>query len=213
MKKKPRTYRSPVREAQALETRERILGAVAAWLRDDAHGEFTFDAIAELAGIERRTVFRHFETRDALLEAFWTWINVRVAPQTLPQTLDELVEGPRRTFPKFDEEDGVIRGSLHTREGRAMRMGAVEARRDAFRRALRDATRGAGVAERRRLEAVAHALYSAAAWESMRDYAGVDGKQAGDAASWALAILTHAVQQGIAESLAQQPVSTTRPKE
>ncbi len=194
MKKTTRSYTSPLREARAHETRERILAAVAAWMRDDAHGEFTFDAIAEQAGVERRTVFRHFETREALLEAFWVWINQRMLPSTLPSSLAELVDGPRQAFPKFDEEDGVIRGSLHTRAGRAMRLGSVEARREAFHQALREVTRGASAADRRRLEAVAHALYSAAAWETMRDYAGVDGREAGDAASWALGILCDAVR-------------------
>jgi len=199
--KRTRTYTSPLRDARASETRERILAAVAAWMRDDAHGVFTFDAIAEGAGVERRTVFRHFETREALLEAFWDWINQRLVPSTLPRSLAELVGGPRAAFPKFDEEEGVIRGSLHTRAGRAMRLGAVPARRQAFRAALREVTRGASAADRRRLEAVAHVLYSAAAWETMRDYAGLSGAQAGDAASWALAILSHAVRQGTAHAL------------
>lgn len=209
MKKTPRTYSSPLREARATETRERILAAVAAWLQDDAHGAFTFDDIAERAGVERRTVFRHFESREAMLEAFWAWINARVSPQALPTSLAELVDGPRLTFPKFDEEEGVIKGSLHTREGRAMRLGVVDRRREAFQLALREATRGASAADKRRLEAVAHALYSAAAWETMREYAGVDGKQAGDAASWALAVLCNAVREGRSESMSTIAVSNT----
>ena len=81
-----------------------------------------------------------------------------------------------------------------------MRMAAVAPRRRAFREALSEATRGASAAERRRLEAVVHALYSASAWEAMRDYAGVSGAQAGDAASWALAILVDAVRSAAARS-------------
>lgn len=193
---KRRTYTSPRRAAQAADTREKILAGVAEWMRNDAHGEFTFDAIAAAAGVERRTVFRHFPTREALLAAFWEWINHRITPRTLPGSLAELLAAPRETFARFDEQDGVVRASLHTPAGRAMRLAAVPARREAFRTALRDATRGASAADRRRLEAVAHALYSAAAWESMRDYAGVTGAQAGDAAAWALEILTDAVRTG-----------------
>jgi AcrR family transcriptional regulator len=179
---KRRTYSSPLRQARALETRERILEGVAAWMRRDVHGEFTLEEIAREAGVERRTLFRHFETREALLEAFWVWINRRITPRTLPASLEELVAAPRETFAKFDDEEGV------------MRMAAVEARRKAFQDSLREATRGADATDRRRLEAVVHALYSASAWEAMRDYAGVTGAQAGDAASWALALLIDAVR-------------------
>ncbi len=189
-----RSYNSPLREARARETRERILEGVAAWIQRDSPTPFTLEAIAEEAGVERRTVFRHFATKEALLEAFWQWINHRITPRTLPESLPELIDGPREAFARFDDQEGVIRASLHTPAGRAMRLATVEARRKAFRASLREATRGATAKDRRRIEAVAHALYSAAAWESMRDYAGIDGKQAGDAASWALQILIDAMQ-------------------
>ncbi len=193
-KTEPRTYSSPLRQARALETRERILEGVAAWMQLDKPGDFTLEAVAERAGVERRTIFRHFATRESLLEAFWVWINRRVAPRTLPGSLTELIAAPRETFARFDAEEGLIRASLHTPAGRSMRLAAVPARRRAFREALREATQGANAADRWRLEAVAHALYSASAWEAMRDYAGVSGAQAGDAAAWALTILVDAVR-------------------
>ena len=194
-RRKRRSYTSPLREAKAGETRERILAGVAAWMQRDAEGDFTFDAIARESGVERRTVFRHFPTKEALLQAFWIWINQRVTPRTLPESLDELIAAPRTTFARFDDQEGVIRGSLHTPTGRAMRMDTVPARRAAFTSALREVTRAASPADRRRLEAVVHALYSASAWEAMRDYAGVTGAQAGDAASWAIDILVDAVRR------------------
>lgn len=189
-----RTYHSPLREARARETRERILAAVAAWLQRGATEPFTLDAIAEEAGVERRTVFRHFATREALLAAFWTWINARLTSRPLPASLAELVEAPRTTFAHFDRQEGLVRASLHTPAGRSMRLATLPERRAAFRAALREVTRGTSATERRRLEAVAHALYSAATWETMRDYAGVTGAQAGDAASWALQVLVDAVR-------------------
>ena len=205
-----RSYVSPLREARALESRERILEGVSLWRQRGAAGEFTLDAIAATAGIERRTVFRHFATKEALLEAFWGWINHRLAPRTLPDSLPDLVDAPRETFARFDEHEGVIRASLHTSAGRAMRLASVAARRKAFRTALAAATAGASRTDRRRLEAVAHALYSAAAWEAMRDYAGVTGAEAGDAASWALSILTEAV--GGRPAARHTPTPRTRSK-
>lgn len=221
--KKPtrRTYRSPLREARTRETRERILQSVAAWLQLDPPAPFTLDAVARQAGVERRTVFRHFETKEALIQAFWSWINERVTPRTLPNSLEELITAPRETFARFDDEEGVIRASLHTPTGRAMRMTAVPARRETFRAVLHEATRGLSAADRQRLEMIVHLLYSASAWETMRDYAGVDGAQAGDAASWALGILIDAVRAQAArtmslsegEQLMSPTISITRPEE
>jgi AcrR family transcriptional regulator/uncharacterized RmlC-like cupin family protein len=189
-----RAYHSPLRQAQTQETRERILAAVGTWLQHDTNGDVTLDAIASEARIERRTVFRHFATKEALLEAFWVWVNLRVAPRVLPETLDDLLNAPRETFARFDDQEGVIRASLHTPTGRAMRSAVIDDRRRAFSAALREVTSSATPAERRRLTAVVHALYSAAAWETMRDYAGVTGAQAGDAASWAIEVLVNFVR-------------------
>lgn len=211
MNKTPRRkYSSPLREARALETRESILEAVAGWMRRDEQGEFSLEAIARDAGVERRTLFRHFATREALFEAFWAWLNERVTTQTLPASLDELLSAPRATFAKFDDEERVIRASLHTAAGRAMRMAAVPARREAFRGALREVTRGASAVDRRRLEAAAHALYSASAWEAMRDYAGITGAEAGDAAAWALTLLVDAVRGEVPRQRADESPKATR---
>jgi AcrR family transcriptional regulator len=69
-----RAYDSPVRRRQAAETRERIVAAGAAILHD--HPVWNFDAltvrkVAEAAGVNERTVYRHFagerELRDAVL--------------------------------------------------------------------------------------------------------------------------------------------------
>lgn len=196
MKRKPaRRYHSPLRAAQAGETREAILRGVASWMQRKPHEKFTLEGIARLAGIERRTVFRHFADKDALRAAFWEWINRRILPRILPASLEELRQAPRATFAAFDGEEALIRASLHTAAGRQMRLARVPDRRRAFRDALREVTRSATATERRNLECAAHALYSAAGWETMRDYAGVSGREAGAAAAWALTVLTEAVRK------------------
>jgi len=210
---KPRRYSSPLRAARARETRERILAAVAEWMQVGESADLTLEEIARRAGVERRTIFRHFESRESLLAAFWIWINQRVAPRTLPGSLEELIAAPRETFARFDDHEGVIRASLHSRAGHAMRMAAVPARRRAFRAALSEATRGVSTLERRRLEAVVHGLYSAAAWETIRDYTGVTGAQAGDAVSWAIGILVDAVRTGAPSPSASRRSRTASSKE
>jgi AcrR family transcriptional regulator len=69
-----RRYDSPVRRQRAAETRERIVSAGAAILHDHAVWNFdtlTVRGVAERAGVNQRTVYRHFanerELRDAVM--------------------------------------------------------------------------------------------------------------------------------------------------
>lgn len=202
-----RSYSSPLRAAQADDTRERIFAATAALLSEAGAAEISIDQIAERATVQRRTVFRHFENREALFAAFWVWLNARLALVTEPADADELIKGPLRAFPAFDEEAGVIRASLHTPSGRAMRAQTVAARRAAFSQALSPVTRNLAAADRARIEGLAHLLYSASAWEALTDYGGLTGTQAGEAASWALRLILSAIGQG------EDPRRTSHPIE
>lgn len=195
MNKERRSYESPVREAQSQATRQRILESVAEWMQADGDGDFSLDAIAKTAGLERRTVFRHFQSKSELLRAFWVWVNDRMTPSILPSDEASLIAAPRATFAQFDSQERLIRASLHTSAGRAMRLATVPERQAAFREALAEASSHATPEQRRRLEALTHLLYSASAWETMRDYAGISGAEAGEAASWALQTLIDAVRE------------------
>lgn len=188
-----RKYRSPLREAQAHETRERILSAATELLSHNPFGDFSVDEIAAAAGVERRTVFRHFSNKEALLDALWDFVNEQLAAQPRPSSFDELVSGPRSAFPAFDRNAGLMRASLHTPAGQAMRLRAVPARREAFRACLAEKLAQVPVKEAEKIEALAHLLYSAGAWETLKDYAEMDGETAGEAASWAIETLVDAV--------------------
>lgn len=192
-----RTYNSPLRDERARQTREAILAALFA-LMDDAGApdEIAMEAIAERAGVQRRTVFRHFPTKADLLAAFWPWLNARIGAATEPETLRDILDGPRRTFPRFDAHEAAIRAALHSRTGREMRMDTVAGRREHFARALGPALHDASPVEAAKLEALAHLLYSAAAWEVLKDYAGLSGAEAGETAAWALETVLSAVTAG-----------------
>lgn len=65
-----RSYKSPRRDASATRTRERIVKAADAILSTaDGIGEFSLEAVARKAGVTRLTVYNHFGSRRALLEA------------------------------------------------------------------------------------------------------------------------------------------------
>ena len=66
----PRAYKSPLRDAAASATRERIVAAAAAILgAADGIRKFSLDAVAKKAGVTRLTVYNQFGSRRALMEA------------------------------------------------------------------------------------------------------------------------------------------------
>ena len=58
---------TPIRDRKARETRARITEAALELFVSRGYAETTIDQIADQAGVNRRTVFRHFATKEAIL--------------------------------------------------------------------------------------------------------------------------------------------------
>lgn len=193
----PRAYNSDLRDEKARATREAILEALYDLMSgSSAPDDIAMEAIAQRAGVQRRTLFRHFSTKDDLIAAFWQWLNTRIGASPTPRTLGDILDGPRQAFPRFDAHEAAIRAALHSRTGREMRAGTVPGRRAVFAQAMAPGLAGLAPDEARKVEALAHLLYSASAWEVLKDYGGFSGAQAGEAASWALKVILSAVTPG-----------------
>lgn len=182
-----KTAELSVRDAHKDLTRNRILEAAVAVLRGGS--EWTMAAVAAQAGVTERTVFRHFETREKLLEALWHWANRRISRPGMPRSAQELMHGPRVMFPRFDEDEALFRWFASSALGQAVRLSVKDERQSAYLAIVRGARPDLGRAARRRLAAVCQLLDSSFAWQSMRDYWDLDGEDAGRAASEALALL------------------------
>ncbi|MGK9264834.1 TetR/AcrR family transcriptional regulator [Sinorhizobium meliloti] len=192
-----RAYNSPLREEKVRETRESILVALLSLMQSSAMpDDISMEAIAAEAGIQRRTIFRHFASKDDLLFAFWPWFNARIGASMKPETLQDIISGPPQAFPLFDAHEAAMRAALHSRTGRQMRLGTVSDRRKYFSAGLAPVLSALTPERARKVEALAHLLYSASAWEVLKDYGGLDGTQAGETASWALELILSAVSSG-----------------
>lgn len=79
MKKRP--YRLKQRAAQQQETRERIVDAAMALHEEIGPAATTISALAERAGVQRLTVYRHFAGEKELLQACSTkWMGLHPPP-------------------------------------------------------------------------------------------------------------------------------------
>jgi len=186
-----RTYNSRLRQEQAEATRERIVAAMADILAEDGRIEAaTNRAVAQRAGVTEVTVYRHFPSRELLLRGLWEHLNQRNGANVgMPESEAELLEKVGPLFATFDASPGHITAAITTEHGREMRGSLNELRRQAFLDALDDAAAGLSAKDKAKAAGVIQLLYSAYAWLSLREQWNVTGKDAADAAGWAIETL------------------------
>jgi AcrR family transcriptional regulator len=192
----PRNYESPLRAEQALATRERILQAVGEIFERDPEIAFSVDDLAREAGVNRRTVFRHFQDKDALLDAFWARANEKLGVRVWPENELDLAAIPPELFAALDRHEGIVRASNVSVAGREVRLRANDQRQAAFRKSLAAASEQLSPERRKQLEALVHLLFSPAAWQTMRDHWGLTGREAGEASAWAIQALLTVARKG-----------------
>jgi len=92
-----------LRDRQREETRAQILRAVGRQLEHRSLEDLSFAEIARDADVGERTVYRHFHTKEALLGAFWAWMQSeafgqapeRLKPSRSDRRLREAITAPR----------------------------------------------------------------------------------------------------------------------
>ena len=178
-----------LREQYREETRRRILDAAIAELSESELEALTMAGVARRAGVTERTVFRHFASRESLIASVWPRMQARVRSTGFPRTADDLIATPGRLFPAFDKEERLVRASAFSAGGREVRLAANRERQAAMRACVRDAFPGIAEPELTRLAAIVQLIDSAYGWAVMREFWGLTGLEAGEAAAEALAVL------------------------
>ncbi len=158
-------------------------------LKSRSLNELSLATVAREAGITERTVYRHFATREDLLEATWAAVNAAIGMTEFPRTAEELIDRPKRLFPAFDRRAEVVRAMLASPQGRELRLRVNKERQAAIRSAVKEARPKLREPAFTRLCAAVQLLYSASGWATMTDYWGLDSAEAGRAASEAIAVL------------------------
>ena len=184
-----------LRAEQARATVARILDAVAAEMTAHPDADISFDRLAEVTGISRRTIFRHFPTKDALLRAFWARVNEGLGIQPWPASLSDLTRLPPDLFAALDRIAPIVRAAHSSGLARDMRLAANAERQAAFRAALAPLTDRLPPDRALALTACVQLLYSAAAAMILDDHWNLKGRPAGEAVAWAIAALIAAAER------------------
>jgi len=190
---KRRQYRSPLRQQQSAETRERIVTAGA----ELVHGYPAWDwtnltarAVGERAGVSERTVHRHFTTerklRDAVLQRLVEESGVRLETLDLTRFADETARmfaylasfatAPVKLDPSFASVD--------------------RQRREALLQAVERATPHWTQHERETAAAVLDILWNLPPYERLITAWGFDADRAIEAIRWLIGLIEVAIRQG-----------------
>jgi AcrR family transcriptional regulator len=167
-------------------TRARVVAATAD-LMLAGEVQITFQALSRVSGIPERTIYRHFPHKDAVLDAFWRWLNDDIAVPNHPETPDDLVPYTRALFAAFDRREGLVRAMLASPSGQRLRDTHSSARHAKFDRALAPLAARLSEQNRQTLCAAVEAICSAPGWNSLTASAGT--AQAAEAAVWAIEAL------------------------
>jgi AcrR family transcriptional regulator len=184
-------YHSPLRSRQKEQTRDLILNAVDAILRGAPVSEVTIAAVARQADITERTIYRHFPTREDLLDAVWRRAlhAVTGGQDQQAETLEEILDLTRGAYESFEADAGIVRALIAAPEGVDASKQPAEVRLEMLREAYAGLLGGIPEDEVNAVVTATHVLSGASAWSHLRDYCGLDGAEGGKAAALAIELI------------------------
>jgi AcrR family transcriptional regulator len=115
-----RTYKSPLREEQMEQTRERLLETVADMLADGSE-DITVASVAERAKVSVRTAYRYFQTKEELIDAFNVWMSRKWGSPPLPTTVEELPGMAAKLIESFERNERLVRAARRSGTGAEIR--------------------------------------------------------------------------------------------
>jgi len=191
--RKPRGYRSPLRDERSVQTRTRILDGLVKVMAQSGIAELSIPLVAREAGVSVPSVYRYFPTKRHLITALDEY-----AHQKGSFTLDEFgtIESPEDlarivplTFKRREAIESTLSAAMNSRLGYSMRRKEFAERARHFSEALAPASKNLNRKEKQWLTDVVFILSSYASVRAFRDYLDLDSEEAGKRVSWAIRIL------------------------
>lgn len=189
-----RRYSSPLRQQQQEMTRTRIMEALVALITEGKIADFTVRDVAARARVSYGSVYRHYPTREALLDALDTWAHQNQQIPPMPGVLDQLPEWIKATAAGF-EGNGESTMAVSTAQT-ALNIRSEGSRlRDTHLHRLVSAVPGIEQDQARKASAIMRYLCSAAAWTALRQRFGLSPEETGEALSWGVGVLIRDLEE------------------
>ena len=192
-KKKPRTYRSPLREERAIQTRDRILDGVVKVMAKNGIAELSIPLVAREAGVSIPSIYRYYPTKRDLIAALDDYAHrkgsfslAEFQPLETPNDLAEIIP---LTFKLREAIEPTLSAAMNSRLGYTIRRPEFEERVKHFSKALQPAMKNLNSKEQKWMADVVFVLGSYACVRAFRDYLGLDTQGAGERVAWAVRTL------------------------
>jgi AcrR family transcriptional regulator len=189
-----RRYQSPVRQAQAAETRDRIVAAGAELVHSLPRWDWrdvTVRAVAERAGVNHRTVYRHFASERELHDAIIRRLEEEAGEPLTELDLDGLPDVTARVFSYLSSF------ALRSRpSGNPTLVEVDERRRQALRAAVEPATADWSEADREMAAAVLDVLWTVNSYDRLTAVWNLDPDEASRAVAGVVRLIVEAIREG-----------------
>ena len=145
--------------------------------------------IAERAGVGRRTVYRYFPDREALMQSAWDRVTGLAGPEvTFPRSEVEMLASLEPIYTGFDRIAPLATLVRSTPQGRAVRRSQNARRVASYTAAAAEAVKALPPEDQKLATAVLQVLHTTP-WLEMRDHWGLEGRQIAKAMGWAMRTL------------------------
>lgn len=182
---KAREYRSELREQQAEDTRSRILDA-ALRVMADGFASVSIPNVAREAGVSVPTIYRHFKTKQELLDALYPHLARRSGLTTPPppKTLAEIRQGVIDYVGHLDSLDDFSRAVLASPASEEARARSMDRRFEIFRPIVDSIEPHLSKADRERILRLIVVLTTSQTVRLLHDHLGASAEQVAADVDW-----------------------------
>lgn len=187
-----RQYNSPAREQAKAETRSKIIAAVVRVVLDDGVHAFTVQNVANKAGVSHRTVYRHFQTAEELLDGLAELLKQKSADGPVPSTpvrVEDVTDSVVPSFEGMSADADAMRAYVMTSIALRWQDAGRLHRTRAFDKLTAAAFPNLSPAEVREAGAIIRSVASSRSWYQLTVEAELDARAAARAADWAIRTL------------------------
>ncbi|MTI84334.1 MAG: TetR/AcrR family transcriptional regulator [Firmicutes bacterium] len=190
-KTETRSYSSPLRNRQREYTRSLIMEAVASFVAEGRIHTFSVQDVAERAGISYASVYRHFPTRETLLEEMYEWASELAGSQMppAPSTIDEIPAWVAKSIPVFEQNAAANQAIISVLAALNIKPESRQRRDDTIDKLVSEGASHLPPEITGRAAAILRYLAGSLGWATLRQRFGLDVEDTSAALTWALEVL------------------------
>jgi AcrR family transcriptional regulator len=179
------------------ETRDLILSTFARMVVNDGLRDVSIQQVADRAGITHRTIYRHFATRQELIDQLAVWLNERgrsLGEVAVPAHAEDIPAAIIQNARVFDQEADLIKALVLVTWESGMISRLQAQRTDEFEKALAPLTAHLGEDQARAVVALIRYLASSRTWLTIREEFDLTGEQSAPVVAWAVQMMLDALR-------------------